>query len=93
MKRLALILATLNLAFGGAVSAAPAAAPQAKPTAAPVIALHKCKGSRYVHAIVGGEHKCLGTGQFCAKRYASIYRRAGFVCKSGSDGRLRLHRR
>jgi hypothetical protein len=92
MKRLALILATLSVAFAGAASA-PAAAPQAKPTAAPVIALHKCKGTRYVHAIVGGEHKCLGTGQFCALRYQSIYRRHGFVCKRGSDGRLRLHRR
>jgi hypothetical protein len=92
MKRLALILATLSLAFAGAASA-PAAAPQAKPPAAPVIALHKCKGTRYVHAIVGGEHKCLGTGQFCALRYQSIYRRAGFVCKRGSDGHLRLHRR
>ena len=92
MKRFVPILAALSLAFAGAASA-PAAAPRAQPTTAPVIALHKCKGTRYVHAVVEGTHKCLGTGQFCAKRHASIYRRAGFVCKPGSDGRLRLHRR
>jgi hypothetical protein len=91
VKRLVPILATLSLAFAGAASA-PAAAPQAQPTTAPVIALKTCSG-RYVHAIVGGEHKCLGSGQFCATRYQRIYRRYGFVCKPGSDGRLRLHRR
>ena len=91
MNRLVPILAAVSLAFAGAASAP--AAPQVRPTTAPVIALHKCKGTRYVHAIVGGVHKCLGTGQYCAVRYQSTYRRAGFVCKRGSDGKLRLHRR
>lgn len=92
MKRLVPLLAALSLAFAGAASA-PAAAPQAQPTAAPVIALHKCKSTRYVHAVIEGDHKCLGTGQFCALRHQRIYRGLGFVCKRGSDGRLRLHRR
>jgi hypothetical protein len=92
MKRLVPAIAALSLAFAGAASA-PAAAPQAKPTSAPVIALHKCSSTRYVHAVIGGEHKCLGTGQFCALRHQRIYRSLGFVCKPGGDGRLRLHRR
>jgi hypothetical protein len=92
MKRLVPALAALSLAFAGAAGS-PAATPQSKPAAAPVIALHKCKSTRYVHAVVEGEHKCLGTGQFCALRNQRIYRSHGFVCKRGSDGRLRLHRR
>jgi hypothetical protein len=92
MKRLVAVLAALSLAFAGAASA-PAATPETKPTAAPVIALHKCKSTRYVHAVIEGHHKCLGTGQFCAVRNQRIYRSHGFVCKRGSDGRLRLHRR
>jgi hypothetical protein len=58
----------------------------------PLAAVHTCS-SRYKHAIVDGKHKCLGSGQFCARRHESIYRRHGFTCKPGSDGRLRLHRR
>jgi hypothetical protein len=92
VRRLAPILAALSLAFVGGV-AAPEASPAAQPTASPVTLLHKCKGSRYVHAIIGGAHKCLGSGQFCAKSRAREYRRYGFVCKPGSDGRYRLHRR
>jgi hypothetical protein len=91
MTRLVPILAALGLAFSGAASAP--AAPQAQPTSAPVIALHKCKSARYAHAVIDGEHKCLGTGQFCALRHQRVYRRHGFICRRGSDGRLRLHRR
>jgi hypothetical protein len=91
MKRLVPILAAVSLAFAGAATA-PAAAPQAQPTTAPVVALKTCSG-RYVHALIEGEHKCLGTGQFCATRNQRVYRRHGFVCKPGTDGRLRLHRR
>ena len=91
MKRLlVLLLVVLATALGTAASA-PAASPHAG-TARPVAALHSCS-SRYVHAIVEGKHKCLGTGQFCALRNQRVYRRSGFICKPGSDGRLRLHRR
>lgn len=44
-------------------------------------------------APVGGKTKCLGPGQFCAIRNQSDYRRAGFVCGRGSDGRNRLRYR
>ncbi len=47
-----------------------------------------CKNSR-----VAGKTKCLGPGQFCARRNQSDYRRAGFVCARGSDGRDRLRYR
>jgi hypothetical protein len=93
LKRITPLLAALALSLSGGVAAAPAAAPSAQPTSAPLTVLHRCKGSRYSHAIIEGEHKCLGSGQFCALRHQRIYRRHGFVCRRGSDGRLRLHRR
>jgi hypothetical protein len=27
-----------------------------------------CSG-RYVHAVVGGQQKCLGSGEYCARRF------------------------
>jgi uncharacterized membrane protein len=42
---------------------------------------------------VAGATKCLAPGQFCARRYQSDYKRAGFVCARGSDGRDRLRYR
>jgi hypothetical protein len=91
MKRLSTTFAALAL-FLSAGIAAEAAAPIAQPTRAPVAVLKACS-SGYVHAIIGGAHKCLRSGQFCAKSYTAQYRRYGFVCKPGSDGRYRLHRR
>lgn len=89
--RLALLLAVAVSAFpASAAATAPAVSPSA--SFAPVTVLKSCRG-RYVHAIISGEHKCLGTGQYCARRNERIYRRHGFTCKPGSDGRLRLHRR
>jgi hypothetical protein len=88
-------LVLLLVVFTGALSAvSPAAVAQtpAHATASPLTLVKSCS-SRYKHAVVNGEHKCLGTGQFCARRYETIYRRHGFTCKPGSDGRLRLHRR
>jgi len=93
VRRLALILATLTQSFAGGVVAVPQASAAAQPASAPLTVLHRCKGSRYVHAVIGGKHKCLGSGQFCAKSRAREYRRYGFVCKPGRDGRYRLHRR
>ena len=92
MKRsLALLLIVLAGAFAVGAPAAATAAPARATT--PPFALVKSCSSRYKHAVISGEHKCLGTGQFCARRNESIYRRYGFTCKPGSDGRLRLHRR
>jgi hypothetical protein len=36
--------------------------------------------------------KCLRTGEFCARARQSDYRRAGFRCTTGSDGRARLRK-
>lgn len=60
---------------------APATAP-AQPTAT---AAKTCSGS-YTTARIGGATKCLRSGEFCARRYASQYRRYGFICES--SGRL-----
>jgi hypothetical protein len=86
-----LLLLVLGCALATAAPVAATAAP-ARATTPPLTLVKSCS-SRYKHAIIAGEHKCLGTGQFCAKRYESIYRRHGFTCKPGRDGRLRLHRR
>ena len=34
-------------------------------------------------AIIGGEHKCLHAGEFCAVRYETDYERYGFSCVNG----------
>ncbi len=39
-----------------------------------------CSG-RYVHAVAGGQQKCLGAGEYCAHRYERTYVRYGFVCE------------
>ena len=91
VTRLALIVAVLGLLFGGGV-AAPAVAAPAPDTAAPLTYLKSCKAG-YRKAIIGGAQKCLHAGQFCAKSRVTEYRRYGFVCKPGSDGRFRLFRR
>jgi hypothetical protein len=46
-------------------------------------------GGRYVHAVVGGQQKCLGSGEYCARRFESVYVRHGFVCER-VHGTLRL---
>jgi hypothetical protein len=60
-------------------------------TASPAAALHTCS-SGWKHAVIGGQHKCLRAGQFCAKRYVSQYRSYGYACRIASDGRYRLKR-
>ena len=39
-----------------------------------------CSG-RYVHGVVGGQQKCLGSGEYCARRFERTYVRYGFVCQ------------
>lgn len=36
--------------------------------------------SRDVPVTIGGEHKCLGGGEYCAARYERQYEHYGFVC-------------
>jgi hypothetical protein len=42
--------------------------------------------SSYVSAKIGGVHKCLRRGEYCAHAYASQYKHYGFNCiwKSGA---------
>jgi hypothetical protein len=44
-----------------------------------------------VHAIIGGHNKCLGRGEYCARRYERQYERYGFTCtKVDRSGRWHL---
>jgi len=38
--------------------------------------------TRDVPATIGGKHKCLGAGEYCATRYERQYERYGFVCST-----------
>jgi hypothetical protein len=64
--------ALLGLAAAVGLLVAPATTPAA-PTAP--ASLVTCKS-----ATIGGKHKCIARGQFCAVRYASQYRRYGLSC-------------
>jgi hypothetical protein len=48
--------------------------------------------TRDVSATIGGKHKCLGPGEYCATRYERQYERYGFEC-STSYNPPRLRRR
>jgi len=37
----------------------------------------------YTDATIGGKHKCLRAGQFCAKRYQKQYKKYGYKCVNG----------
>ena len=42
-------------------------------------------------ATIGGAHKCIGRGQFCARAHASDYRRYGLSCTyRDANGRYHL---
>ncbi|HWH93964.1 MAG TPA: hypothetical protein VNT03_08880 [Baekduia sp.] len=77
-RRIVALLATAALV--GIPAAAPAATHQPN---APVAVAAKTCGAGYTHAVIGGQHKCLRRGQFCATRYAKQYRRYGFTCTAG----------
>ena len=70
----AAIVATVAL---GGFSAQASSAPSLGATAAKVCS------SGYRHAIIGGAHKCLRRGQFCAVRYDRQYHRYGYHCHTG----------
>lgn len=74
--RIVALVATLALA-----AAAPATQPLAQPLQQPAVATVAKKCSRgYTHAIIGGEHKCLRRGQYCARSRDRQYHRYGFHC-------------
>lgn len=84
--RIVALIVTLAL-----FAAVPAAQPAAHPSKVPTLALVAKPCSKgYTHAIIGGEHKCLRRGQYCAARYKRQYRRYGFECARDSRGVYRL---
>lgn len=78
--RTAGVTATLALSAFAFTAAGPVGS-----VVAPQQAAAACKKAK-----VGGQTKCLGRGQFCAPRYQSDYRRAGFRCAPDGNGRNRL---
>ncbi|HTA36691.1 MAG TPA: hypothetical protein VK761_08265 [Solirubrobacteraceae bacterium] len=72
---------TMRLWFATALVLASLALP-AVGSAAPV-AHEAC--SRDTPATIGGQHKCLGAGEYCATRYERQYERYGFICSTHYD--------
>jgi hypothetical protein len=84
----------IRTALAGLLAAAAIAAPTAiaAPAAhAPVAQAAKTCSGGFVHAVIGGQQKCLRRGEFCAHRYAGQYRRYGYRCvKRDSLGNYHL---
>jgi hypothetical protein len=76
----------------GALLGAPALAPEIEPTGSPVAAAEaKTCSSGYKHAVIGGQHKCLRRGQYCARSRDREYHKYGFHChKRDSNGDYHL---
>jgi hypothetical protein len=84
-KRFAALIAATALSVGAPVASAPA-----HPNDAHVIAAKSCS-SGWKHAIIGGQHKCLRRGQFCARSRDRDYHRYGYHChKRDSRGNYHL---
>jgi hypothetical protein len=82
-RRVTTYLALAALALGGATAAGAT-------TRAPPAALNHPTASACKSARIGGRHKCIAAGQFCAKRYQRDYRRYGYTCRwDGHYYRLR----
>jgi hypothetical protein len=77
-RRLVLVLVAVAVGLGGSGTAqATKLAPQSP------VGIAKSCGAGYRHAIIGGVHKCLRRGQFCAVRYDRQYHRYGYHCHTG----------
>jgi hypothetical protein len=75
-RTLAIVLAA------GALIGAPAVAPVLTPVGSPVaVAESKTCSKGYKHAVIGGEHKCLRRGQYCARSRDREYHRYGFQAR------------
>lgn len=72
-------LIALIAAFAAAGAGTPAASSQAY---SPAVVAKTCS-SGFKHGVIGGKHKCLRRGQYCAIRYDGQYHRFGFHCHSG----------
>ena len=74
------------------IAAAPASGGTGSQSAgdAPIVVAKSC-GSGYKHAIIGGQHKCLRRGQYCAHSKDSQYHKYGFHChKRDKNGHYHL---
>jgi hypothetical protein len=59
--------------------------------AAPAAPAHHASVAVCKSATIGGQHKCIARGQYCAVRFASQYRRYGLSCtKRDVNGRYHL---
>lgn len=76
--------------FAAALLAAAALAVPAAAPASPVA--HVSCSSGFRSATIGGSHKCLHGGEYCARRYERQYERYGYEC-STSYSPPRLTRR
>jgi hypothetical protein len=72
-------------AAGLAVLAIGVAVPAASPAVSGPSASIAC-----VHAVIGGHHKCIAAGQYCARRYERDYEKYGYTCNK-RDRRGRYH--
>lgn len=74
--------------FATALLATAALALPAASPAAPVA--HAACSSGFRSATIGGSHKCLHGGEYCARRYERQYERYGYECSTSySPPRLR----
>ena len=89
MTRKHVVALLVAASLGGATPAIAAAAGAPNATAPRAVVTKTCSGG-YTHAVIGGAHKCLRRGQYCARAYRSTYRRYGFVCARDSRGVYRL---
>lgn len=80
IRRLLAVAALAALAIAGFATARALAG---TPTATkPAIGSKTCS-SGYVHAIIGGQEKCLHAGEFCSVGYEADYETYGFRCVNG----------
>jgi hypothetical protein len=78
------VLAALALVGAGA-------APAVSNGHARAAAMAKPCSTGWKHAVIGGEHKCLRRGQFCARSRDREYHRYGYHChKRDSRGNYHL---
>ncbi len=74
-RRIFILLCVTGLLLTGAASAGV--------SHASLVPQHALCSSGFVDGIIGGEHKCLHAGEFCAVRYESDYEKYGVTCLSG----------
>ena len=76
-----IMVAVVSLMFGGAVEAATAVTLPAVSGARPIAVLSRTCPAGFTHGVIGGEQKCLHTGEYCSHSKARQYRRYHFVCQ------------